>query len=177
MSVIHVAGTKGKGSSCAYTEAIVREHGFRTGFFSSPHLVTVRERIRINGQPISQLCFAEYFWEVYRKLEDTKKHESDMPAYFKFLTVLMFHIFLDLNVDVAIIEVGIGGLKDCTNVVRNPVCVGITSLALEHTSLLGNTLEDIAYQKAGIFKPKAVTFSVPQHPRAMSILEKRSIKL
>ncbi|XP_076232252.1 folylpolyglutamate synthase 1 [Calliopsis andreniformis] len=176
LSVIHIAGTKGKGSTCAYTEAIVREHGFSTGFFSSPHLVTVRERIRIDGQPISQSCFTEYFWKVYKKLEDTKEHESDMPQYFKFLTVLMFHVFLDMNVDVAIIEVGIGGLKDCTNIVRNPVCVGITSLALDHTSLLGNTLEDIAYQKSGIFKRKAATFSVPQHPAAMSVLIKRALK-
>ncbi|KZC11507.1 Folylpolyglutamate synthase, mitochondrial [Dufourea novaeangliae] len=176
LSVIHVAGTKGKGSACAYTEAILREHGYNTGFFSSPHLISVRERIKINGQSLSQLLFAEYFWKVYEKLESTKEHESDMPMYFKFLTILMFNIFLDLNVDVAIIEVGIGGLKDSTNIVRNPVCVGISSLAMDHTSLLGNTLEDIAYQKSGIFKPKTIAFSVPQLPLAMHVLEKRSVE-
>ncbi|XP_017880747.1 folylpolyglutamate synthase, mitochondrial isoform X2 [Ceratina calcarata] len=177
LSVIHVAGTKGKGSTCAYTESILREHNFKTGFFSSPHLVTVRERIRINGRPISESLFAEYFWKVYRKLEDAKEHECDMPMYFKFLTILMFNIFLDENVDVAIIEVGIGGLYDSTNVVRNPVCVGITSLALEHTNLLGDTIEDIAYQKSGIFKPGTVAFSVPQSPQAMRVLERRAIEL
>ncbi|XP_078045527.1 folylpolyglutamate synthase 1 isoform X2 [Augochlora pura] len=176
LSVIHIAGTKGKGSSCAYTEAILREHGYSTGFYSSPHLVTVRERIKINGQSISEALFVEYFWKVHKKLEETKEHEFDMPMYFKFLTVLMFKIFLDLKVDVAIIEVGIGGLYDCTNIIRNPVCVGITSLALDHTSLLGSTLEDIAYQKSGIFKPKAVAFSVPQHPQAMRVLEKRAVE-
>ncbi|XP_076289245.1 folylpolyglutamate synthase 1 isoform X2 [Lasioglossum baleicum] len=176
LSVIHVAGTKGKGSSCAYTEAILREHGYTTGFYSSPHLVTVRERIKINGQSISESLFTEYFWEVHRKLENTKEHESDMPMYFKFLTVLMFKIFLELNVDVAIIEVGIGGLYDCTNIVRNPVCVGITSLALDHTSILGSTLEDIAYQKSGIFKDGSIAFSVPQDPRAMGVLEKRAVE-
>ncbi|XP_076626389.1 folylpolyglutamate synthase 1 [Colletes latitarsis] len=176
LSVIHVAGTKGKGSVCAYTEAILREHGFRTGFFSSPHLVTVRERIRINGEPISESHFTQYFWRVYNKLEKTKEHESDMPMYFKFLTILMFYIFLDVNVDVAIIEVGIGGLWDCTNIVKNPVCVGITSLALDHTSILGNTIEDIAFQKSGIFKPKSIAFSVPQLPEAMHVLEKRAVE-
>ncbi|XP_054007471.1 folylpolyglutamate synthase, mitochondrial-like isoform X2 [Hylaeus anthracinus] len=176
LSVIHVAGTKGKGSTCAYTEAILRQHGFSTGFFSSPHLVTVRERIKINGESISQSRFTHYFWKVYKKLENAKEHESDMPAYFKFLTVLMFNIFLDANIDVAIIEVGIGGLKDSTNIVRNPVCIGISSLALDHTSLLGNTIEDIAFQKSGIFKPKSIAFSVPQLPQAMRVLEKRAIE-
>ncbi|XP_071856016.1 folylpolyglutamate synthase 1 isoform X3 [Bombus fervidus] len=176
LSVIHIAGTKGKGSTCAYTEAILREHGFKTGFFSSPHLVNARERIRISGQPISKIQFTQNFWKIYKKLEDTKEHESDMPTYFKFLTILMFNIFLDEHVDVAIIEVGIGGLYDCTNIVRNPVCVGITSLGLDHTSLLGNTVEDIAYQKSGIFKSGTVAFSVPQLPQAMRILEERAIE-
>ncbi|CAL7947848.1 unnamed protein product [Xylocopa violacea] len=176
LSVIHVAGTKGKGSVCAYTESILREHGFKTGFFSSPHLVTVRERIRINGQPISESQFTEHFWKLYKKLDDTKDDEFDMPHYFKFLTILMFNIFLDENVDVAIVEVGIGGLYDSTNIVRKPACIGITSLRLEHTALLGDTLEDIAYQKSGIFKPETIAFSVPQLPQAMRVLEKRAVE-
>jgi len=99
-----------------------------------------------------------------------------MPSYFKFLTILMFHVFLDANVDVAIIEVGIGGELDCTNILRNPVCVGVTSLGLEHTSLLGNTLEEIAHQKSGIFKPHAIAFTVPQPESAMHVLRKRVIE-
>lgn len=176
LSVIHVAGTKGKGSTCAFTEAILRQHGFSTGFFSSPHLVSVRERIRLNGEPISQSHFARSFWNVYRRLEQKREHESDMPTYFKFLTILMFHVFLEASVDVAIIEVGIGGELDSTNVLRNPVCVGVTSLGLEHTSLLGNTLEEIAHQKSGIFKPHAVAFTVPQPESAMRVLRKRVIE-
>lgn len=176
LSVIHVAGTKGKGSTCAFTEAILRQHGFSTGFFSSPHLVSVRERIRLNGKPISQSHFAHSFWNVYRCLEQKREYESDMPTYFKFLMILMFHVFLEANVDVAIIEVGIGGELDSTNILRNPVCVGVTSLALEHTSLLGNTLEEIAYQKSGIFKPNAAAFTMPQPESAMRVLRKRSVE-
>lgn len=176
LSVIHVTGTKGKGSTCAFTEAILRQHGFSTGFFSSPHLVSVRERIRLNGEPISQSYFTRSFWNVYRCLEQKREYESDMPSYFKFLTILMFHVFLEAKVDVAIIEVGIGGELDCTNILRNPVCVGVTSLALDHTSLLGNTLEEIAYQKSGIFKPHAVAFTVPQPESAMRVLQKRAIE-
>lgn len=99
-----------------------------------------------------------------------------MPTYFKFLTILMFHVFLEANVDVAIVEVGIGGELDCTNILRNPVCVGVTSLGLEHTSLLGNTLEQIAQQKSGIFKPNAAVFTVPQEQSAMHVLQKRAVE-
>ncbi|XP_015185851.1 PREDICTED: folylpolyglutamate synthase, mitochondrial-like [Polistes dominula] len=176
LSVIHVAGTKGKGSVCAFTESILRAHGFKTGFYSSPHLITVKERFRINGNPIDERDFAYYFWNLYKKLDNLKEFESDMPMYFKFLTILMFNMFLRENIDVAIIEVGIGGEYDSTNVIRNPVCVGITSLALEHTSILGNTIEEIAYQKAGIFKPNTIAFTVPQQKEALEILKQRAIE-
>ncbi|XP_020298129.1 folylpolyglutamate synthase, mitochondrial-like isoform X1 [Pseudomyrmex gracilis] len=176
LSVIHVSGTKGKGSTCAFTENILRHHGFSTGFFSSPHLVSVRERIRLNGEPISQSHFTHFFWNVYRNLEQKREYESDMPTFFMFLTILMFHVFLEAKVDVAIVEVGIGGELDSTNIIRNPVCVGVTSLGLDHTDLLGNTLEEIAYQKSGIFKPHAAVFTVPQSESAMRVLQKRAVE-
>lgn len=109
---------QGKGSTCSFCESILRQHGLKTGFYSSPHLVQVRERIRINGDPISRELFAKYFWEVYDLLIKQKENDNDMPAYFKFLTVMAFYVFLKENVDAAIIEVGIGGLYDCTNVLR-----------------------------------------------------------
>lgn len=174
LSVIHVAGTKGKGSVCAFAESLLRAHGVRTGLYTSPHLVSVRERLRINGKPIDEEMFTSHFWKVYDRLDKGRDYDGDMPQYFKFLTLLMFHVFLEAPIDVAIIEVGIGGELDCTNVVRRPVCVGITSLGLEHTNLLGDTLESIAYQKSGIFKSGAPALSVPQPEEAMSILDKRS---
>lgn len=176
LSVIHVAGTKGKGSACAFTECLLRAHGFRTGLYTSPHLISVRERLRINGKAIEEDKFTKYFWKLYKILESDRDHETDMPPYFKFLTLLMFHIFMKEPIDVAIIEVGIGGEYDCTNIVRNPVCVGITSLGLDHTNLLGNTLPEIAHQKSGIFKKGTVALSVPHPPEAMRVLENRALE-
>lgn len=105
-----------------------------------------------------------------------KDHDKDMPQYFKFLTIMMFHVFLEAKIDVAIIEVGIGGEYDCTNIIKNPICTGITSLGLDHTSLLGETIEEIAFQKSGIFKLNIPAFTVPQSIIAMNILEKRAIE-
>ncbi|XP_008556858.1 folylpolyglutamate synthase, mitochondrial [Microplitis demolitor] len=170
LSVIHVAGTKGKGSTCAFTESILRHHGYKTGLYTSPHLISVRERIRINGQSISEEIFTEEFWRLHNSLSSQKDHEADMPPYFRFLTILMFHVFLRASVDVAIVEVGIGGLYDCTNIIPQPVCVGITRLDLDHTALLGDTLPLIAAQKAGIFKKNVPAFSVTQPSETIQIL-------
>ncbi|XP_055715486.1 folylpolyglutamate synthase, mitochondrial isoform X2 [Phlebotomus papatasi] len=174
LSVIHVAGTKGKGSTCALVDSILHSHGIRTGFFSSPHLISATERIRLNGIPISEENFVKYFWRIYNTLRKSQEHEKDMPTYFKFLTIMAFNVFLEENVDVAIVEVGIGGEYDCTNIVRNTKTVGITSLGYDHTQILGNTLEEIAWQKAGIIKPQSHVFTVTQPPGCLEVIEKRA---
>lgn len=178
LGVIHVAGTKGKGSTCAMSESILRQRGLKTGLFTSPHMVSFRERIRINGDPIDKNKFAHYFWNVYHQIV-TSNAFYDRPMYFQFLTVLAYKIFLHENVDVAIIEgnvkvdvsfpfysclemtfpkiVGVGGRYDATNVVRNPIVCGVTTLDIDHTNSLGNTIEEIAWQKAGIMKPGRLT--------------------
>ncbi|MBN3319424.1 FOLC protein, partial [Atractosteus spatula] len=175
LNIIHVTGTKGKGSTCAFTERILRNCGLRTGFYSSPHLVQVRERIRINGQPISKELFTKYFWQVYGRLDETKdSHYGSMPAYFRFLTILAFHVFLQEKVDLAVIEVGIGGAYDCTNIIRRPWVCGVSSLGIDHTSILGDTIEKIAWQKGGIFKPGVPAFTVKQPESPMNVLKARA---
>ncbi|XP_055914844.1 folylpolyglutamate synthase, mitochondrial [Eupeodes corollae] len=174
LSVIHVSGTKGKGSTCALSESILREYGVRTGFFSSPHLVSVTERIRINGEAISKKKFTQYFWKIFNRLEKHKDTDNDLPAYFKFLTILCFHVFLEEKVDVAILEVGIGGEYDSTNVVRNTSIAGITSLGLEHTNILGDTIEEITIQKAGIIKDFSNLYTNVKQQVCLDILRNKA---
>lgn len=175
LNIIHVTGTKGKGSTCAFAERILRNYGLKTGFFSSPHLVQVRERIRINGKPISPELFTKHFWRLYHQLEKFKddSHVS-MPAYFRFLTLMAFHVFLQEKVDLAVVEVGIGGAYDCTNIIRKPVVCGVSSLGIDHTSLLGDTVEKIAWQKGGIFKPGVPAFTVLQPEGPLAVLRDRA---
>ncbi|CAJ0593936.1 unnamed protein product [Cylicocyclus nassatus] len=173
LNVIHVSGTKGKGSTCAFVESILRHLGFRTGLYTSPHLVHARERIRINGKPISETLFAKHFFTVYNKLKQ-KTDEGDMPPYFKFLTLLSFHVFIEECVDVAIVEVGIGGEYDATNVVQHPTVCGITTLDIDHTSILGTTLTEIAWHKAGILKKGCPAIVTPLCEQPLKVVTDRA---
>ena len=178
MKIIHVAGTKGKGSTCAFVESILRQHEVSTGFFSSPHLVEVRERFRINGKPISYDMFANYFWRVYDLLDHSKQsYTVKMPSYFYFLTTMAFFVFKHENVEAVVMEVGIGGAFDCTNVIQHPIVCGITSLGIDHVKLLGSTIESIAWQKAGIFKKNVPAFTVEQPREAINVLESRASEI
>lgn len=176
MSMIHVAGSKGKGSVCTYTDAILRQHNVKTGLFTSPHLVSVTERIKLCGHPISKQLFNDYFWEVFDALQKKKSNDHDVPSYFKFLQIMAFYIFVSERVDVAIIEVGIGGQYDSTNIIENTEIVGITSLQLEHTQLLGDTLSEIAWQKAGIIKENSNVYTTQQPPDCMKVISDRFIE-
>ncbi|KAK1316389.1 Folylpolyglutamate synthase [Acorus calamus] len=177
LKVIHIAGTKGKGSTCTFSEAILRECGFRTGLFTSPHLIDVRERYRINGLDVSEEKFLEYFWDCWNQLKENVTEDLPMPTLFQFLSLLAFKIFISEKVDVAILEVGLGGKLDSTNVVKEPVVCGITSLGMDHMEILGDTLGKIASEKSGIFKPRVPAFTVPQLSEAMDVLQERASEL
>lgn len=177
MKIIHVAGTKGKGSTCAFTESILRNCGFHTGLFTSPHLIDVRERFRLDGMDICEEKFLAYFWWCFDRFKERATDEVPMPTYFRFLALLAFKIFAAEQVDVAILEVGLGGKYDATNVVENPVVCGIASLGYDHMEILGNTLGQIAGEKAGIFKRGVPAFTVPQPDEAMLVLEEKASEL
>ncbi|GAQ83711.1 folylpolyglutamate synthase [Klebsormidium nitens] len=177
LSVIHVAGTKGKGSTCAFAESILRHSGNKTGMFTSPHLVDVRERFRIRGELVPKDVFLEHFWWCWDRFQAAATPDVPLPAYFRFLTLLALRIFIAEKVDVALLEVGIGGRYDATNVVRAPVVCGVASLGYDHTELLGDTLPLIAAEKAGIFKPRVPAITAPQPDDAMEALQKRADEL
>ncbi|KAK9791368.1 hypothetical protein WJX73_000093 [Symbiochloris irregularis] len=174
LSVIHVAGTKGKGSTCAFVESMLRSCGYRTGLYTSPHLCDVRERIAINGEPISKEVFLKHFWPTYDTLSRLADGDAGKPAYFRFLTLLGLQVFLAEKVDVVILEVGLGGRLDATNCVQTPVVCGVSSLGFDHMELLGNTLREIATEKAGIFKPGCPAFTSPQLLEAMTALQMKA---
>lgn len=178
LNIIHVTGTKGKGSTCAFASSILQSlgKGLKVGLYTSPHLVHVRERIRINGIPISEESFTKYFYQVWDGFNATSL-DSKKPYYFRFLTLMAFKAFLKEGVDVAIIEVGIGGRYDCTNILKTPVVCGITSLGLDHQKILGDALEQIAYQKAGIIKSGIETVVSLQPKSALKVIEEEAAKL
>ena len=148
---IHIAGTNGKGSTAAMVTAFAKAHGLRVGTFTSPHMDSIRERIQLDGVPLGE----EPFWQaasVIREVERCLFEEWGAFNYFEILTAMMFVVFQQEDVDLAIIEVGIGGLLDNTNV-GHPLVSVITTIGLDHQDLLGSTLEEITAQKAGIIKP------------------------
>ncbi|KAL9231390.1 hypothetical protein vseg_006624 [Gypsophila vaccaria] len=177
LKVIHVAGTKGKGSTCVFAESILRNCGFSTGLFTSPHLIDVRERFRLNGTEIGEDKFLASFWWCYDTLKEKVTEDIPMPTYFRFLALLAFKIFSAEQVDVAIMEVGLGGKYDATNVVQAPIVCGISSLGYDHMEILGYTLGQIAGEKAGIFKEGSPAFTVPQPEEAMCVLKQHASKL
>ncbi|KAJ7094626.1 FolC bifunctional protein [Mycena belliarum] len=179
INAIHITGTKGKGSTSAFTESILREAQphWKTGLYTSPHLVAVRERIRINGKPLSEEDFAKFFFEVWDRIDENKTRVEttpDKPGYFRFMTLVAFHTFLSLKVDVTILEVGVGGTHDSTNIVPKPVVTGITALGIDHVNVLGKTLGEIAWQKGGIFKEGVPAFTVNQPAEGLDVLKQQA---
>lgn len=171
--IIHVTGTNGKTSTSRMIEAVLRAHGLSTGRYTSPHLSKVTERISIDGHPVSDETFVRIWDEIrpYLQIVDSELEAEGEPrlTYFECLTILGFAIFADQPVNVAIIEVGLGGITDATNVGDGQVSV-VTPISLDHTDLLGDTTEDIAREKAGIIKPGGYLISAAQPLDAAQVL-------
>ena len=174
--VIHITGTNGKTSTARMTDALLRSRGLRTGRFTSPHLVSIRERIVVDGAPVTPERFVAAYDEVipYVRLVD-ERHPVAM-SFFEVLTGMAFAIFADTPVDVMVLEVGVGGRLDCTNVADGVVAV-ITPISIDHTRLLGDTVEEIAAEKAGIIKPSAVAVLAQQPLAAAEVLIRHAVEV
>lgn len=172
---VHIAGTNGKGSTAAFLESILRRAGFRTGLYTSPHLERINERIRINGQEISDGAFAEVFSRVQTLIEEllAQGRLRAHPTFFECVTALAFEAFAQAGVEFAIFEVGLGGRLDATNLLGPAACV-ITQIEFDHENFLGHSLREIASEKAGILKPATPVVIAPQHAEALEVILARA---
>lgn len=166
---IHVAGTNGKGSTCAIISAILSEAGYKTGLYTSPHLVDYTERVKINGKDISKDDFADLIFDIIQTAENNDIQATE----FEILTVLAFLCFYEKKVDFAVIETGLGGRLDATNVIKNPVVSVITNIDLDHVDRLGDTIEKIASEKAGIIKPNVPVITMKNN-KGLEILKEKA---
>ena len=164
---IHIAGTNGKGS-CSHTlAAILQEAGYKVGLYTSPHLIDFRERIRVNGQPVPEAY-------VIRFVEEERAFFEPLhPSFFELTTAMAFRYFAEEKVDVAVVEVGLGGRLDCTNIIRPDLCI-ITNISLDHVQFLGDTLEKIAGEKAGIIKPGIPVVIGETTPETRPVFQKKA---
>ena len=167
LRAFHVAGTNGKGSICAFLDSSLRAAGYRTGLYTSPHLERFNDRMRLNGRPISDERLAEVTSRVAEQVE-ILRGEGVLPTFFEICTAVAFEFFAEENVDYAVIEVGLGGRRDSTNVIMPMVSV-IASIGFDHMKTLGSTLPEIAGEKAGIIKPGVPVVISPQPDEVRSV--------
>src|SRR5450755_1304894 len=166
-----VAGTNGKGSTAATLASILRVGGYKTALYTSPHLVSISERIRVNGEPIADVEFSEIYDRVERTVQQLL-HSGTLPwhpSFFEMLTVMAFEYFASRAVDIAVLEVGMGGRLDATNVV-DPLVSVIADVSLDHQKYLGDTIGEIAREKAGIIRENGLVVTLPQHPEANDVI-------
>jgi dihydrofolate synthase/folylpolyglutamate synthase len=167
----HIAGTKGKGSTATMLAKMLEENGYSVGLYTSPHVVDLHERITVNSRMISQSEMLGLINRIYEPVEKLAK--KDTPTFFEILTSIAFMYFADKKVDIAVVETGLGGRLDSTNVLE-PEVVGITNISIDHQQQLGRTLDSIAWEKAGVLKKGVPAVTVQQHPVAMKVLKERA---
>lgn len=175
--IVHVAGTNGKGSVCAYLQAIFMAEGKRTGFFTSPHLVSVNERIRVDNIQIDNETFLKVFRKVLKIVRQMVEDGIEHPSYFEFLFGMGMTAFAETDVEYIILETGLGGRLDATNAIDNPALAIITSISLDHTAILGDTIEKIAGEKAGIIKPGVPVFFDGSSKKAAEVIKAKASEL
>lgn len=167
LHAVHVAGTNGKGSTSHLIAAVLQAAGLKVGLYTSPHLIDLRERIRINGEPIPEVKIADFIEKNRTFLDETQ------PSFFETMTAMAFAYFVEEKVDIAVVEVGLGGRLDSTNVLT-PVLSVITNIGMDHTEFLGNTLPKIAREKAGIIKPGVPCVIGESHPQTINVFLERA---
>ena len=174
----HIAGTNGKGSTAAILESILRDAGLRTGLYTSPHLERINERIRLNGEPVSDEIFAAAWTRVHASIESLMASGklTAHPTYFECVTAMAFLIFAEQSVDFAIYEVGLGGRLDSTNIVTPEVAI-ITPIDFDHENFLGHSIAEIAAEKAGIIKPGVTVVSSVTRPEARSVIAHKCVDM
>ncbi len=177
LKIIHVAGTNGKGSVCADLTAILVRAGFRVGTFISPHLEDIRERFLLDGEMVSEEEFQGIFDQVLPVVRQKAKEGCCHPAFFEFLFLMAMVLFEKEQVDYVVLETGLGGLLDTTNVIRHPAACVITSISLDHTQYLGDTIPQIAAQKAGIIKAGVPVIYDDNLPEASAVIRERLLAL
>lgn len=177
LSIIHVAGTNGKGSVCAFLTSLYQNAGFRTGTFVSPHLVTVRERFLLNNEMVSPRKLQAAFETVLETVNTMKEKGYSHPSYFEFLFYMAMALFADERPELVILETGLGGRLDATNAVEDPLACVITSISLDHTMYLGDTIEAIAGEKAGIIKRQVPVVYDDTVPEASKVIRERAVQM
>lgn len=172
IKVIHIAGTNGKGSTANFIANTLSQK-LRCGLFTSPYMVEINEEVKINGKPISDEEFFSYI-EMLKPICEKLDNINLKNTYFEVMTALMFKYFYDKKVDVCVVETGLGGTLDSTNVVKKPLASLITTISMDHTNILGNTIEEIAQNKAGIIKENVPVFIYPQNESALNVILKKA---
>ncbi|WP_025162344.1 bifunctional folylpolyglutamate synthase/dihydrofolate synthase [Paraclostridium bifermentans] len=171
LKIIHVAGTNGKGSTCSFISSILKESGYKVGLYTSPFLETFTERIRVNGENISEEEVGKIVSLIKEKIEIMVSEGYSYPTEFEIVTAMAFYYYNQEKVDFVALEVGLGGRYDATNVIDKPVVSAITSISLDHTGILGDTLAKIAFEKGGIIKENCPTIVYPQQEEASEVIK------
>ena len=181
-TIVHVAGTNGKGSTCAYMDSVLTEAGYRVGMFTSPHLVTIRERMRVNNRLISKREFVEIYRKLTGWVESYNQSEMQvfgnyLPTFYEFLFFMAMLYFEEQKTDIIILETGLGGRLDATNVIDAPKVAVITEIGKDHMEYLGDTIEKIAEEKAGIIKAGSVVVYSGKRQEVIEVIERKAKEL